>query len=612
VGYTLASFMLGLPHNSNSSFPWNADAFWSQHFGGLYFQNDWRVTPKLTVNMGLRWDVESAMTERYDRATSLYDPTVASPINAAAQAAYAKILATNTSAPVQALAQLLPASAFQVKGGQLFNGVGGVPRGVGNTRWREFQPRIGFAYKLGPNTVIRGGFGRFVQATFITAGQNGFSRSTSLVTTKDNYLTYYDTLDNPYRDGIFAPTGSSLGLLTNLGQGPSWTNPDAGRPYGMNFSMHLQHQIRSWLFELGYTHNQVYDIVLNQNQNLASFNLWKQLRAPQFDAAGRPVDQLMWDQQVPNPFVGLAGVTGTIATSSTIALNQLLNPVTILGGITRNNNPVGQNQYDALLGKIEHRFSKGFSVINSFTWSKIMEDNSYLGPEIAGRVIEHRLGGEDRPLRLSVAPIWQVPVGRNKQFGSRMPKALDFILGGWQLSGQFTIQSGKPITFDDTDNFFFSGKDFKLPNDRQSLSQWFDTSQFYKFPDKGMTQATLATYPAWTGVQGLPGYNYTPSATDATKNGVYQDFASYVRTIPTRWRDIRSSRVNNVDTIISKTFLVRERVKIQYRFEAYNLFNHVRFGDPASLDPGNSSFGKVNPTQQNNARMVQMALKLSF
>jgi hypothetical protein len=615
VGSSLASFLLGLPHNSNSnsSFPWNADAFWSSHFDSLYFQNDWRVTPKLTLNLGLRWDVETPITERYDRATALYDPNYPSPVSSAAQAAYAEILANNpNNAAVQTLAQLSPAGSFQVRGAQLFNGVSGVPRGASDIHWREFQPRIGFAYRLTPNTVIRGGFGKFVQATAITPGQNGFSRSTPLLTTRDNYMTYYDTLDNPYRDGILAPTGSSLGPLTNLGQGPSWTDPGAGRPYSWIYSLHLQRQIRTWLFEAGYSHNETHGIALNQNMNQPGAMLWKQLRAPQFDSTGRPVDQLMWDQQVPNPFNGLANLSGTVATNQTIALNQLLNPIPLLGGITRNNNPLGTSQYDAMLAKIERRFAAGFSVINAFTWSKTIEDDSWIGPDIPGRRIEHRLGGEDRPLRLSVAPIWQIPVGRKQKCGARMPKALDFLVGGWQLSGQFTIQSGSPVTFDDSDSFFFSGKDFKVPGSKQSLAQWFDTSQFYRFPDKVMSPATLATYPAWTAVENLPGYNYKPAAGDSIKNGVYQDFATYIRTIPTRWSDIRSSRVNNVDAIISKSFTFREKFRLQYRFETYNLFNHVRFGAPASTDPANSSFGKVNPTEQNNARLVQMALKLFF
>jgi hypothetical protein len=307
--------------------------------------------------------------------------------------------------------------------------------------------------------------------------------------------------------------------------------------------------------------------------------------------------------------LGLPNVTGTIATNQTITLNQLLNPVTILGGITENNNPVGSNQYDAMLTKIEHRFTKGFSVINAFTWSKTFEDDRILGPQIASQNIEHRLSGQDRPFHLSIAPIWQIPVGRSQKLGTNMPKALDFVVGGWQLSGQYTIQSGAPVTFDTSDSFFFSGRDFSFARDKRTLSQWFDTSQFYRFPDKGMTQATLTTYPWWTGVQSMPGYNYVLASSDSIKNGVYQDFGTYVRTIPTTWSDVRSSRVNNVDAIISKTFTLRERVKFQFRFEAYNLFNHVRFGAPTD-DPTSSNFGKVNPTEQNNARLIQMALKI--
>src|SRR5262249_34142105 len=146
---------------------------------------------------------------------------------------------------------------------------------------------------------------------------------------------------------------------------------------------------------------------------------------------------------------------------------------------------------------------------------KLFEDTAWIGPEIAGRNVEHKLGGEDRPFRLSVAPIWQIPVGRRQAFGRNMPKVADFVVGGWQLSGQFTIQSGVPVAFVNSSNVpydsFFSGKDFALPHDQQSLAQWFDTSQFVRFPAKN---TDISTYPAWTGIQNLPGYNYKPTASD--------------------------------------------------------------------------------------------------
>jgi len=607
VGSSSAAFLLGLPNGG--AIPRNADALWSQHFHVFYVQNDWRVTSRLTVNMGLRWDYETPVVERFNRSTTNFDPTVVNPMSDAAQAAYAKILANNpTNVGVQILAQQLPASAFKLMGAQLFAGVNGQPRGTYNGDWTEFQPRVGAAYKLGPNTVLRGGFGRFSQASFDTGGQNGYSRTTSFNQTNDNYFTPADTLDNPFRGGILAPTGSSLGPLTNLGQGVTWNQQDVPRFQSWEYSMHLQHQLKGWLLEVGYTHNKTYNISQGYNMNMPSAALWKQYLGPQsvFDSTGRPLDTLLWNTLVPNPFQGLPNVTGNIATATTVSMNQLLNPIKILGGMTQNLNPAGKNQFDAMVAKVEHRFSKGFAVINSFTWSKLFEDTSWTGPEILGRNVEHKLGGEDRPFHLSVAPIWQVPVGRGKKGWSTMPKVLDAVLGGWQMSGQFNIQSGVPVVFS-TDSFF-SGNNIALPKDQQSLKKWFDTAQFQFFPNK---TSDITTFPAWTGVMNLPGANYKPSPTDTIKNGVYQDFATYVRNFPTRWGSVRASRTNNVDAGIFKNFKLRELVKLQFRFETFNAFNHARFAAP-DTNPASSTFGVVSPSQQNAPRTIQMALKLSF
>ena len=114
--------------------------------------------------------------------------------------------------------------------------------------------------------------------------------------------------------------------------------------------------------------------------------------------------------------------------------------------------------------------------------------------------------------------------------------------------------------------------------------------QFIRLPVKN---TDISNDPWWTGVQSLPGASWVPSASDTARNGVYQDFASYVRDIPTRWADVRASRVNNLDAVIAKNFRIREKVKLQYQFEAYNVFNHVRFGAPNG-DPTSASFGKVD------------------
>ena len=398
--------------------------------------------------------------------------------------------------------------------------------------------------------MVRGGFGRFAQAGFDRGGQNGFSRTTSFIATQDNYFTPFDTLANPFRGGILRPTGASLGALTNLGAGVDFNFPNPDRFYSWEYSLHLQHQIRGWLLEAGYSHNKTYNITQSRQQGNPTTALWKQLNGPQFDSTGRPLDTLLWSALVPNPFFQLPGVnSGSIGTSQTTTLNRLLYGDPLLGQISMNGIPVGTNRYDALLVKVEHRFSKGFSIINAFTWSKLYEDTTLLGSEIAGAAVEHKLGGEDRPLHLSVAPIWELPIGRGQRFGGSMPKIANAVAGGWELTGQFTLQSGVPVVF--SNDSFFSGKNFALPRDKQSLNQWFDTSQFLPFPSKN---TNIATYPAWTGIQSLPGYGYVPAAGDSARNGVYQDFGTYVRNYPTRWGNVRASRVNELNLGLFKNF----------------------------------------------------------
>jgi hypothetical protein len=607
VGSSMASFLLGLPNGGNE--PLNANGFYSQHFTALYFQDDWRVTPKLTVNLGMRWDMETPVTERYNRLTSNFDLSQLNPISPSAQAAYAAILSNPANAgnsALQALAAVLPASAFKVPGVVQFAGVDGHSRGFSNPDYHEWQPRAGFAYQLGRNTVLRGGIGRFVQADYERGGQNGFSRTTSLIATQDNYVTPYDTLANPFRGGIQAPTGASLGAMTNLGGGVDFNSPNPDRFYSWEYSLHLQHQIKSWLIEAGYSHNKTYNIWQSRNQTNPSAALWRQFNGPQFDATGRPLDQLLWSAQVPNPFYKLAGInSGSVGSNQTVALNQLLYLNPMLGSLSMGDMPLGKNQYDALLVKVEHRFSHGFSVLNSFTWSKLFEDTSLLSAEIAGVNVEHKLGGEDRPLHFTTSPIWELPIGRGRHFGNNMPKVADAIVGGWELTGTFNIQSGVPVVFGT--NSFFSGQNIALGSG-QSLAQWFDTSQFLRFPDKN---TDISNYPAWTGIQSLPGYSYVPKAGDTIKNGVYQDFGTNIRNFPTRWGSVRASRVNNVDLGLYKNIRIREAMKLQLRFNVFNAFNHVRFPAP-NTDPTSSNFGRVTLSEQNQARAVELGARFNF
>ena len=610
-GNIMSQFLLGLPTGGSTNF--NSAEMWSQRFTALYVQDDWRATPKLTLNFGLRWDYERPFTERYNIMTAAFNATAVNPISPSARAAYAGLVAANpTDAGVQQLIKYVPVSSFQVLGAQRFAGVSGQSRQTFQTDYREVQPRIGFAYRLGPNSVIRGGVGRFVMATQDNGGQNGFSISTALNASNDNYFTPAAILSNPYPNGLTQPTGSSLGPLTNLGNTPTWINQNPNRPYSWQYSLTFQHQIKSWLFEAGYSHNKTYDIWLGQNQNLPAVATWQALNTVQFDSNGKPQATLWYNTQVPNPFKGLPGVSSAapVSKNSTIPIGQLVRPITLLGDATENDMPLGKNQYDALLIKAEHRFRNALTILNAFTWSKLMEDVSFLGPQNLN-ILEHRLSTEDRPFHLSVAAVWDVPVGRGRALGKNMSKALDFAAGGWEFSGQYTLQSGAPVMFNantTTGNFFFRGKNFSLARDQRTFAQWFDTTAFAAYPNQNQS---IANYPAWTGVQNLPGAGYVPQPGDNIKNGVYQDFANLIRTIPTDWGNVRASRVNEMNLGIYKNFHPRERIKVQFRFETYNTLNHARFGGPDS-NPVDAAFGQLSKNQQNSARTIQMALKVYF
>lgn len=611
-GSTMASFLLGLPRNTNSYFDRNANSFDSQRYAGVFFQDDWRVSSKLTVNIGLRWDVQRPFIERFDRRVSGYDPAVLNPISSAAQDSYARIMASVLADPVRypfgpQLAQLVPVSAFKVYGAQMYAGVNGQPRTAVDTAFNQWQPRVGFAYRLSNKTVLRGGFGKFYQSTGSKQGQNGFARTTNFTQSIDAGLTPYDTLATPYRNGILEPTGSSLGAMTNLGNGVNWMSRDGHLPYSWEYSLHLQHEWKGWLLQGGYTHNQTYDILWDMQQNDIGFENWKTYRTPRFDSAGKPLAKpYLTDEQIPNPFYQLAGVTGSRGTGTLMSIYELMRPLKALGGQVRGGNQWGRNTYDAFEGKVERRYRSGFSLVAAYTMSKLFEDTSFWGAEISGPIPEHKLGGEDRPHKLSVAPIYNLPVGRGKKLGGGMPKWADYLAGGWQMSGQYIVQSGAPIVFDT--NSFFDGQDFHYDRGKRTLDQWFDTSHFIKFPG---ANDDLSLWPAWTGVQSMPGASFKPSSSSDPKNGVYADFGNYVRRYPTRWANARASRVNELNLGLFKNLSITERVKVQLRGEFFNMFNHPRFGAP-NTDPGSSSFGRVTPSQNNMPRVIQVAMKLSF
>ena len=256
TGQQLAAFMLGQP--TGGSIERNTDREnWSQYHG-LWIQDDWRVSDKLTLNLGLRYEYEGATYESQDRNVRGFDPDAALAIAAAAEAAYARN-------PIPEL----PASAFDVRGGLAFAGDGG--RGFWNADTNNWQPRLGVAYQINAKTVLRGGFGLYT-SPFVIAGvrQTGFSQSTSIVPTLDNGLTFGATLANPFPTGVQDPPGSSLGPNAFVGrQLDRFAYVDGVRNeqnarWALTVQRELPHQ---WLLELGYVGSRGFDLTVEQNDN---------------------------------------------------------------------------------------------------------------------------------------------------------------------------------------------------------------------------------------------------------------------------------------------------------------------------------------------------------
>jgi hypothetical protein len=620
IGSSVASFDLGLPNNSsNSSIGIPATSFWSQPYVAVFFQDDWRATNKLTLNLGLRWDEQRPLTERYDKFFVAYDPNAnVAPVTAAAQPAYAaEIAGSSTNIGIQFLQQNRPnASTFVARGEPSYAGVNGTSRAVTNSTLKYFQPRVGFAYTFGPRTVLRGGIGRFVEANYVPGhgNQAGFSATTPFLASNDNYHTQYATLSNPFPQGIVPVTGNSLGGLTNPGGISSYYNPTVPRQYSDEVSAHLQQQAGKYLFEIGGTLNITHGIgPIGYDIDEPGTAVWLAANGPQFDSTGRPLDVLSGNTLVPNPFKGAPGITTSLETATTVTAYSLVRPNPLVD--ISENQYTGKNWFYSLQTRAERRFSNGFGVLGAFTWGKDMVQSAHILPQAVSEELKRQLSGSDQRFLISITPTYVLPIGRGQLIGKHMNRWADLVVGGWKLSGIYTYNSGTPVGLPTNGSFFQGGDPSSGPHTRQ---QWFNTSKFVPFPTRSTTVAQLAAYPAWTGVTGLPGAGWAPtSSSDASKNGVYNDFGTWATNNDTTYGNIRNPSYQNVDAGLRKSFAIEGTWSFELRFDAFNALNHPTLNGPGTT-AGSAYFGYLGNTspnlvtQANNPRAIQFAGKLYF
>lgn len=552
IGQGLASFLVGLP--TGGSMAVNDTSAQQSTVWSLYLQDDWKVTAKLTLNLGIRYEYETPITERFNRSVRGFDFETPIPIEAAVRANYA-------SNPIPQV----PVSQFRAVGGLQFANVNGQPRTLWNADKNNFLPRIGFAYALGSTMAIRGGYGIFFDQLGLSRRRinaTGFSRSTDLVPSLDNGQTFSASIANPFPGGFDLPVGAGLGLMTSAGQGISFFQSNLVNPYTQRWELSVQRTVgRNSVVEVMYVGNRGTKLRMSRNLDAV----------PEAYFSRSPVrDQAAIDFQgaaVANPFYPLLPRTGLAGT--TVPRSQLLRPYPQFTSVSTQNNQ-GYSWYHALQARLERRFSGGITLNAAFTHSKLMEATGLLNEFDA--VPERVISASDRPNRLAVSGIYELPFGRGRRFLASTSSIVNHLASGWQFSGLYEWQSGAALGFG---NAIFIGdvKEIPLPISERTWSRWFNTDAGFE------------------------------------RNGGRQ-LGANVRFLPSRFSGLRSDGVSNIDASIIKNTYITESVRVQLRAEFINAMNHTQFAAP-NTSPTSGAFGQVSAISR-LPRVIQFGLKVLF
>ncbi len=554
-GNGLASMLLGLGSGTMTQNSKIADT--RSYYYAWYFGDDWKLTPRLTLNLGVRYEIQVPRTERHDRM-NYFDPNVASPLAG-------------------------PAGIPGLKGGIVFLGTDDVGNRQFPIRWGNIAPRLGFAYELTKKTIVRGGAGIFFAGAPTTAGgvvgNFGFRTDTPFVGSQDG-LTPFSYLSNPFPTGLVPPTGSSQGLLTAIGTAIAEPLPSATVPYTENWSLGIQRELPgSILVDASYIGNHGVQLISGAETN---WNL-DQL-TPQQMALGTAALQ-----SVPNPFFGLI-TTGPLSTQ-TVPRYYLLRPYPQFTSVVALYIQGSNSSYNAGQLRIEKRFKNGLQFQLAYAKQKLIDDNSIIENEgtnaarqnIYCRACERSVSANDISQRFVYSSVYELPFGRGRKFGSSWNSFVNGVLGGWQANGILALQTGLPLNISNGANTTLGsatiGNESLRPNNNGQSAK-LDGSIESRLNEYFNTAVFSAPAPFTLGNTG--------------------------RTLP----DVRRPGVRDLDFSLFKNFRIKERLTAQFRGEAFNMTNTVQFGAPNTTLNSNQ-FGKIT-SQANSPRQLQFGLKLLF
>jgi hypothetical protein len=411
VGNGIASLLLGTAGSGTMDLrAFNAT---QAPYHSWYFQDDFKITQKLTLNLGLRYEVTLGTTERFDRNVFGFDRESPNPIEAQARANYAR-------SPIPELAP----QDFRVRGGLLF--VTPDNRRNAVTDKDNWAPRLGFAYRLLDRTVLRGGVGVFYSfwwQPFVR--QDGFASETAMVTSLDGGRTPTDTLRNPFPQGLVRPIGSSLGLRTLLGQAVTSYDQFRRSIRNTRWSFGVQQEIgRETMVEANYVGQRGADLPVSTSNSEDTRDL--NFLPERFLALGARLQD-----SVPNPFAGLIE-TGALS-RPTVARRQLLLQYPQFTSVNLQRQSLGNSYYHSLQLGANRRMTRGFLAQATYTFSKSIEKLRFIDP--SDPEPSRMIGQFDNPHRVTLSAIYAFPSPKGGVLGK--------LAGGWEVSGLYIYQTGQ-------------------------------------------------------------------------------------------------------------------------------------------------------------------------
>jgi hypothetical protein len=390
-------------------------------------------------------------------------------------------------------------------------------------------------------------------------------------------ITPTNRLSNPFPDGFIRGTGSSAGLSTLVGQNVTGMDRSRRNPYAQQWNLNIQRTLwANLLLDVAYAGSRGLHLFGNLNPNQLPNDLL---------SLGDGLREL-----VPNPFIGRI-VSGPLS-GAQVARNQLLRPYPHFNAITLGNISYGASTYHSLQAKLERRFSAGFSLLFSYTFSKLLDDvaattTGFPGEQFAGDNIqdfnfrrnERSVAAFDAPHFLAINGVWELPFGKGKPYLAN-PSVARVIFGNWQINSIATFRSGVPLSLTMASNTLFNFGGPQRPN-------WFNGNTGER---EGRVSSRVTSY-------------FDPAAYSAPAPYTFGN-------VPRLLSALRGPGVANVDVSLFKNIPIKERLYLQFRAEAFNIMNRAEFGLP-NTQIGSAAAGVIT-TQANSARDVQLALKLVF